>query len=135
MRILGFQKMDWRNKVNSTDKLCNPEFTTFRLTRKDRDWGLGEVVQVVFKPRSKERKVLGEAVIIKVDPKEHFGLYENRITDVEARADGFNKGYELESFLFYRPGDRDRKTANKLTLKWNYWFEPMILYHLEHRWR
>ncbi len=132
MRILGFQKMDWRNLINHADKLCNPEFTTFRLVRQDRDWELGEVVQVVYKPRSKERKVLGEAEIIKVDPKEKHGIYETRITDEEARVDGFKRDYELEHYLFYRLRNVDRRTANKLTLRWICWREPMILYSVAH---
>ena len=134
MRILGFQKMDWRNLINHTDKLCNPTFTTFRLTRKDRDWELGERVQVVYKPRSKERKSLGEAIIIDAAIKERSGIYDRRITDDEARADGFKRDFELVSFLFYRPGIVYGKTANKLTLRWLHWYEPMILYALKHSW-
>ena len=132
MRILGFQKMDWRNLINHTDKLCNPEFTTFRLKRKDRDWELGETVLVVYKPRTTGRKLLGHATIMVVEPKEQHGIYDTRITDDEARADGFRYSYELEHFLFYRPGNTDRRPANKLTLRWLQWFEPMILYSLTH---
>lgn len=45
MRILGFSK-HWA-------KLDNPEFTTFRFPRKDKDWQIGETVKIVIKPRSK----------------------------------------------------------------------------------
>jgi len=51
MRILGVSKK-W-------DKLKNEMlFTTFRFPRKDRDWAVEEVVQLVYKPRSKEREIL-----------------------------------------------------------------------------
>jgi len=56
VRILGFSKK-WT-------KLNQDEFTTFRLPRKDKDWQLEEVVQVVFHPRHKDREVLSIAQII-----------------------------------------------------------------------
>ena len=45
MRILGFSEK-WA-------KLLEGTFTTFRLERRDTDWQVGEVVQVVYKPRRK----------------------------------------------------------------------------------
>lgn len=132
MRIIGFQKIDWMNYNTHYPKLLYETFTTFRLPRKDRDWELGEVVRVVLKPRSKEREMLGEAEIIQKDTKEHYGLADNRITEEEARVDGFLRDYELEHFLFYRPDRRDCRTANKLTLRWLCWFPAMIKYSLRH---
>jgi len=66
MRILGFSKK-WA-KLNN--KLL---FTTFRFPRKDKDWEIEEVVQIVYKPRSKEREPLGIARIIP-NPPESFKL-------------------------------------------------------------
>ena len=37
-------------------KLMEPEFTTFKLPRKNKDWDVGEIVKVVYKLQSKERK-------------------------------------------------------------------------------
>ena len=59
MRILGFSRK-W-------DKLKNDTFTTFRFERRDADWTVGEVVQVVYKPRTKGREILGVATIIGKD--------------------------------------------------------------------
>jgi len=109
MRILGFSKK-W-------DKLQNDVFTTFRFPRKDKDWQVGEVVQIVYKPRSKEREVLGIAEIVYLWGR-HFGFCTN-ITDKEAVLDGFS-GYTVMKDCFYKMyGDIifDRP-INKLTLKW-----------------
>ena len=69
MRILGFSK--------KYGKLSKPwyardihTFTTFRYPRRDRDWEVEEIVQVVYKPRSKEREPLGIARIIRIQPKD-----------------------------------------------------------------
>ena len=56
MRIISFSKR-W-------PKLLNQEFTTFRFPRKDRNWEVGERVQVYYKNRTPEREKLGEAEII-----------------------------------------------------------------------
>ncbi len=56
MRIISFTEM-WL-------KLKSPVFTTFRFPRKDKDWQVGEIVQVYFKNRSPDRKKLGEVEII-----------------------------------------------------------------------
>lgn len=122
MRIMGYSKK-W-------DKLQHPEFTTFRFKRKDKDWGLNETVQVVYKPRSKEREILGIAQIIKKEPKA-MALYGDKtgvthITDEEAIADGFSDtevkhGYfYMWEFLWdYYGGERLlNEPMNKLTLKW-----------------
>ena len=129
MRILGFQKLDWMNFDTHHPKLLYVTFTTFRLARRDRDWEFGEVVRVVLKPRTKERLILGEAEIIQKAPKEKFGIGETRITDVEARADGFREIWDLERFLFFRR-NRDNRTANKITLRWRLWYPPMMEFAL-----
>lgn len=95
MRILGFSekwpKLNLHKPIDERDI-----FTTFRFPRKDRDWEVDELVQVVYKPRSKEREVLGIARIIRKYPKDignkfkYYGDNDiNVITPSEAIQDGF----------------------------------------------
>ena len=103
MRVLGFSKK-W-------DKLNDTEFTTFRFPRKDRDWQIGEIVQVVYKPRRKGGgEKLGVALIINKE----FVRVKN-ITEDEAIKDGFNNFFEMWLFLKKPDG---YKPMNKLTLRW-----------------
>lgn len=64
MRILGFSRKDWINYLNGNWKREEEIFTTFRFTRRDRDWEVGELVQIVIKPRTKGREPLGIAKIV-----------------------------------------------------------------------
>ena len=130
MRILGFSKK-W-------DKLNQDMFTTFRFPRKDRDWGVEELVQVVYKPRTKGREPLGIARIMRKQekdvnktwsyyPRPSFPNTPDMITPLEAKSDGFDAIHgggdieKLRDFLrasssyeqFYRIGK-----VNKLTLYW-----------------
>ena len=107
MRVLGFSK-HWQ-------KLSNSEFTTFRFPRKDKDWQVGEVVQVVFKPRSKEREVLGMATIAEKCPK-----LLHTVTEKEAREDGFEEWIDMFNWLrtHYPIKKLQEEAMNKLTLKW-----------------
>jgi len=88
VRILGFSKK-W-------DKLLMPEFTTFRFPRKDKDWQVGEQVQVVYKPRSKVREVLGVAEIINKEARcmswQGSKLTVPKVTNEEVMTDGFQNG-------------------------------------------
>jgi len=118
MRILGFSKR-WR-------KLSDPEFTTFRFPRKDKDWRIGEQVQIVYKPRSKERELLGVAEITNLysirifpepipDPICPIGA----ITEREAIADGFASLKAMQLWMWDRYKRRVvNEPMNKLTLKW-----------------
>lgn len=129
MRILGFSKK-WA-KLNNEFL-----FTTFRYPRRDKDWQVEEVVQVVYKPRTKERKPLGIARIIRKQEKntgKRFCYYPlssfpntpDMITPEEAYEDGFSTmgigcvegllGWLRESagIRFYR-----EPLVNKLTLYW-----------------
>ncbi len=129
MRILGFQKK-W-------DKLNQDIFTTFRFVRRDRDWGVEEVVQIVYKPRSKEREILGIARIIRKQEKDlnkrwcfyplpSFPNTPDMITPEEAYADGFpgiHRGGDVEGmykfFLeAYGYSRCHKELMNKLTLYW-----------------
>lgn len=130
MRILGFSQM-W-------PKLQNDTFTTFRFKRRDkRDWEVGEVVQIVYRPRRKERKVLGTAKIVGVEPRcmAWYGseLLYPKVTDEEAIADGFpdmpnkvitgltKKGYfQMWEWLWDIYGGKRlrEEPMNKITLIW-----------------
>lgn len=115
MRILGFSKR-W-------DKLNQLEFTTFRFPRKDKDWEVGELVQIVYKPRRKGGgEMLGIAEIVGKgirDMTRSIGSTFPQITIDEAKEDGFVNYIEMRGWLnktygkhrvFYKP-------MNKLTLK------------------
>ena len=107
MRILGFSKR-WQ-------KLSNIEFTTFRFPRKDRDWEAGEKVQIVFKPRSKEREEWG---IARINDKEFMRVRD--ITEYEAVWDGFNSAFDMWLWLKRTYGQEIGMNSelNKLTLRW-----------------
>jgi len=113
MRILGVTEK-W-------DKLKQPQWTTFRFARKDKDWQVGEVVQVVYKPRRKGGgEKLGVAKIINkaarrmvTPPLESDTLYW------EAKADGFASYNLMWEWLWSRYRNRlFTEPMNKLTLQW-----------------
>lgn len=106
MRILGFSRK--RGKLNQDT------FTTFRFPRRDKDWQVSEQVQVVFKPRGKEREVLGVAEI--VDKKKKAA--EN-LTNAEAQKDGFADCRDMERWMRKAYGEaKIWQPMNKLTLRW-----------------
>ena len=106
MRVLGFTER-W-------PKLEKWEFTTFRFPRQDKDWYEGEIVQVVYRPRGKNRKALGVARIVSV----HRRLMW-RITRGEAIQDGFSCQAEMRRWLEVASKDRPHgETMSKLTLQW-----------------
>lgn len=130
MRILGFSKR-WP-KLNN--KIL---FTTFRYPRRDKDWQVEEVVQVVYKPRSKEREPLGIARIIRKQEKRtdkrwsyyplpSFPNTPDMITPEEAYKDGFSGmhgGGDIDKLLTWlreTAGSRyfRESVVNKLTLYW-----------------
>jgi len=116
MRILGFSKR-WQ-------KLSNPEFTTFRFARKDRDWEIGEQVQIVYKPRSKNREVLGVATVVGkntrfIPPTASQKIIVNPplVTEAEAIADGFESLATMLEWLHRTYGMWRAVLMNKLTLR------------------
>ena len=111
MRIIGFS-IEW-------PKLEQDEFTTFRFQRKDRDWSIGEAVQVRIKPRSKGGGIRkGVAVIMH---KENKGIADSvAIKNTEAVADGFPGGVP-EMWRWFIKSHSPEQLAQplyKLTLKW-----------------
>ena len=130
MRELGFSKK-W-DKLNSEIL-----FTTFRFPRKDKDWQVEEVVKIVYKPRSKEREVMGVARIIRKDVKDlnkqfHYytGGYSmpntpDTITPIEAEDDGFTGMHgggdteKMRQFFIDTYGySKCKELINKITLYW-----------------
>lgn len=118
MRILGFS-YHWK-------KLDRDTFTTFRLPRRDKDWQLGEEVQVVIRPRSKTRELMGPALITQAEANRVLGKYAQYftppysiITEGEATEDGFSNLTEMLLWLFNANRDRIFESKlTKLTLKW-----------------
>ena len=116
MRILGFSKK-W-------PKLKQPEFTTFRFRRRDRDWEAGEFVQVVYKPRSKDREPLGIAKIITKEERntapDWGGAGVPVVTNEEAIEDGFANWGEMFDWLAAAHGLHRLATEplNKFTIRW-----------------
>lgn len=118
MRILGFTKR-W-------DKLEQAEFTTFRFPRKDKDWRIGEQVQIVYKPRSKEREILGLAEVVDIHATRVFPesipdpiCPIGSVTEGEAMADGFLSLKAMQLWMWDRYKRRIvNEPINKLTLQW-----------------
>ena len=103
MRVLGYSRR-W-------SKLQRTVHTTFRYPRKDKDWFEGEIVQEVYKPRSKEREILQIARIINKEPK----LLAD-ITHEEAIEDGFINLYDMYQFIGKNSQDDLFQPINKLTI-------------------
>jgi len=114
MRILGF--------VTRWKKLDKPFFTTFRYPRKDKDWLVGEKVQIVINPRSKKKLWLGVAKILSIE-KRNIGFKEmegmKSLTDAEAKNDGFRSKEYMITWMFNLYGERIvNEPMNKLLFKW-----------------
>ena len=112
---MGFQKQ-WVNQLTGKPKLSEDKFTTFRWPRLGRDWAVGETVQIVLKPRTKERIPLGEAMIVTMEIKGLNSGNALSITDAEAQMDGFPLASQLIDFL-----TKERPLLifpNRLTLRW-----------------
>ena len=137
MRILGFSKK-WDKLNKQWFERDRHTFTTFRFPRKDRDWDVEELVQVVYKPRSKEREALGVARIIRKEEKNigknwNYCPFPSRpntpdmITPDDAKEDGFtgmHGGGDIKKLFDYLRGSSTYEQfyrvgkVNKLTLYW-----------------
>jgi hypothetical protein len=120
VRPLGFSEK-W-------PKLQQGVFTTFRFKRRDKDWEVGEVVQVVYKPRQKGGgEKLGTAKIIdkgkrRVCPNMMGAPISNSIPIVssqEAVEDGFLSRASMVLWISrHHKGRNYREPMNKLILQW-----------------
>ena len=110
MRELGFSVM-W-------DKLNQPELTTFRLPRRDRDWRIGERVRCMFRPRSSLRRYLFIADIINVESRCFDPAIAPAITDSEAKGDGFDDAVAMQTWMAKaHKGFNPSHVFNKITLR------------------
>lgn len=117
MRILGVSKK-W-------PKLKQPYFTTFRFKRKDKDWEVKEVVQIVYKPR---RKGGGEKLgVARINSKESRWVMNSAVpieegltvNYLEATSDGFSDVESMVSWVSHAYQARNfKEPMNKLTLRW-----------------
>ncbi len=117
MRVLGFAEK-WDKLHLELPIEQRPNFSTFRLPRKDapkgRDWKPAEQVQIVYHPRSPKRSYLGNAIIITVEPR-----WLARVTETEAKADGFPSYLNMVSWLTSTHGNTiGQQPLNKITLQW-----------------
>lgn len=110
MRVMGFSRK-W-------EKLSQPVFSTFRLPRKDRGWSIGEQVQIVYRPRSKDREILTDAaIILNVESRSFNPRMAPKITQLEAIADGFVSVGQMQAWLEKAHGHFNSSTIfNKLTI-------------------
>ncbi len=110
MRIIGFSK-----KWPKLGKPLAETFTTFRFPWSNGfQFQVGDRVQVVFKPRSPKREILGIAEILSKE----FKADCSKISDAEAIADGFESSEEFEYWLLSLYGDRVFRPIIKYTLFW-----------------
>lgn len=121
--ILGTKYMRILSVAKKWDKLKQPDWTTFRFTRKDRDWYVGEVVQVFYKSRSPQREMIGMAEIISKDRRKIRGATQGQyrqISNKEAVADGFKDWRDMWEWMLRAYGIRRLllEPMNKLTLRW-----------------
>ena len=127
MRILGFQTIDWEDYTKKRRKLAGLSFTTFRLPRKDKQIFVGEILQVVVKPRTKGRLYLGEARVLSIEEKHNQEYGDTGISDTEAQKDGLEDSWKLRHYLFHRRGATP-PLAYKITLEWITWSRNMIAF-------
>lgn len=115
MRPLGFSKR-WQ-------KLSNSTFTTFRYPRADKDWEIGEEVQIIVQPRRKGGgEKLGIARIIGKERRELDPFFSGGtiplLTEEEAVADGFANHRKMTDYMEKQYGLDYISLFNKLTLRW-----------------
>ena len=121
MRILGFSKY-WINYLTGKPKLHSDTFSTFRYPRKDRDWQVGEKIQIVMNPRSPRKEWLGVAEIIAKEQRNVGWVKIPGVKDLtfrEAMEDGFKRKSEMVGWLYNLYGDKILTVPiNKLVIKW-----------------
>uniref|UniRef100_A0A6M3J2V5 Uncharacterized protein n=1 Tax=viral metagenome TaxID=1070528 RepID=A0A6M3J2V5_9ZZZZ len=124
MRIISFSEK-WPKLHLELPVEKRPDFCTFRYWY----WQLGWGVQVFYKNRSRipgVREKLGEATIIKAEPRELDKFAAEKgwndyplVTDTEAQEDGFPNLDEMVKFMEKQYGGLDwYPVMNKLTLRW-----------------
>ncbi len=106
--------------------MASPTFTTFRWPWKNgREYHSGEIVKVVLHRRSKNRNVLGTALITLVEAigfeikKKATGItITTEITNEMAQVDGFKNFGELSDYLFSGRPPHATDYVLRYTLEW-----------------
>lgn len=126
LRVLGVSRK-W-------PKLYHHRWTSFRFHRADFDYYTGEVVQVVLRPRSSDRQIIGIARIIRKEVRIVEGdplvSWLPVLTHKEAQKDGFPDKWEMILFLQNYYGEQRIRTEpmNKLTLEWPVLGRQLLLF-------
>ena len=110
MRIISFTEY-WVNLVLNVPKLETDQFSTWRFTRRDKDYFVGEKLQVWFRQRSPKRKFLFNAEVVSKTPRQLFDKNETlNISWAEAKVDGFESPEIMFHFLVKAHGEQRVKT-------------------------
>ena len=146
MREFTFQTLDDPVTINinphtyhaydiKRNRLFNEQFVTYKRIRKDKDWQVGEIVNVTLSPVAKAHTQLGFAKIIGIDKKSYNHFIYPETTSLscdELTYEGFGQFDEWEFKRSYFGDDyHDVKTFNKITLQWITWNINMIKIALE----
>jgi len=139
MREFTFQTLDdpivehYNPRASYTAKsnrLFHEQFVTYKRIRKDKDWQLGEVVNVTLSPVAKPHTKLGFATIVGIDKKStnHYTYPETtEVSGNEFRYEGFDLFDEWDFRRKYFGDDyHEVETFNKITLQWLTWNINMI---------
>jgi hypothetical protein len=146
MREFTFQTIDDPITINvnkntyhayniKRNRLFNEEFTTYKRIRKDKDWEVGEIVNITLSPVAKPHTQLGLAKIIRIDKKStnHY-IYTDTtsLSSEELAYDGFEPFSDwkfMHSYFGYK--SYEVKIFNKITLQWILWNINMLKIALE----
>jgi hypothetical protein len=146
MREFTFQTLDDPIKINinkntyhaydiKRNRLFNEQFITYKRIRKDKDWEVGEIVNITLSPVAKPHTQLGFAKIIGIDKKSdnHYTYPETTELSYEELAyEGYGQYDDWKFKRTYFGDDRhDIKIFNKITLQWITWNINMIKIALE----
>ena len=141
MREFTFQTLDdpvtiegnphtYHSYNTKRNRLFNEQFVTYKRTRNDKDWQVGEIVNITLSPVAKPHIQLGVAKIISIDKKSTNHYMYTETTDLsgeELRYEGFDN-FQNWNFMhkFFKDSRHDVKTFNKITLQWITWNTNMI---------
>ena len=146
MREFTFQTINDPIKINinpntyhsydiKRNRLFNEQFVTYKRIRKDKDWQVGEIVNITLSPVAKPHTQLGFARIISIDKKSDNHYMYPETTDLSCEELKYECFDAFDSWKFKRTyfGDSyyDIKIFNKITLQWITWNINMIKIVLE----
>ncbi len=117
------------------NRLFNQQFVTYKRIRKDKDWQVGEIVNVTLSPVAEAHTQLGFAKIINIDKKSFNRYTYPETADLscgELAYEGFGPfdNYDFKRAYFGKDY-LDVNIFNKITLQWITWNNNMIKIALE----